>query len=686
MNISKIHEQLLAGIITVDDLSKFKPEFKKFLAKIRESATSKDAPVIEEALMMCNDYYTSSPDGDVLITDKEYDDMTRIYKFVSGKSQVIYTDSKLNFNEKRWEERKHIAPNMVGSIEKIYGIDYLYDYIVNKYREKHIQGILLSPKYDGCSVVISFDEQFNIIAALTRKDGIYGQDITPLIKRCNLSQCITALREANLSGKTHVKCELLVSTKDFEKLKEEKSYKNRRAAASAISANPVNIEYAKYLTVMPLVACCQNDITKKALLYHDTLDISNAEIQSLSLIDTVVSMYRKKITGKDFRTDGIVVTILTDDNTGYAKDIMCDSVALKFNTQVAETTIVGAYLSIGRTGKATPMIRVEPCEVNETEVTDVSLSNFNKVNSLDLHIGDRIEIESAGDVIPMVKRVMLRQKTNPLKYDDICPHCGHILRPKINSRPTAVNTNFDLYCINPDCIRVISGRISNFLDKMGAKGISDGVISNLTELLGIKKFYELFELTPGTLVHQPGWGVQSESELLRELNRIREESNYYSRFLGALGIPLVSQEKCKCIMKDIDYDTLMQRLRENPDGLVQRINAIDGFGYALAKNVVDYLSSNLDEIVKTEAMLNLKQDPSGNTENVVMSGFRDESLIDKIRSLGYEYSESFNKNTIAVISTTASSGKAQKAVKKGLPLFTSYEEDALLEYLENHSN
>jgi DNA ligase (NAD+) len=711
--IRSISDRLDAGKLTISDLEEYKVLFKQFATFITEEVNEHDLTyyidIIEKFLRMCYDYYIWSNDGDVLITDRTYDMVTNVYKRLSGNSQIIYTTRE---PLKSWNERKHIAPNMVGSIEKVYTYDDAYDFVEKTIPAFSIHPedlmVIFSPKYDGASVALTFDMRTRtLIAALTRKDGVFGQDITELVKDANLSLVLNELDNlAATDGFVDVKCEILVSTEDFDlvnaerRKRNENDYKNRRAAASAISANPSNIHLAKYLTIMPLVMYARHDdrcMKFSACEVYTCIPI-NKQYNHRKFVDTL-SEYSDYVRDPKFpyRADGVVITVAYNLIACQYKyqyyrpwdvDIMSDSIAYKCNTQTGITRIIEGYLSIGRTGKATPMIKVEPCDVNETVVTDVNLSNFKKVKKLDLHIGDAIEIESAGDVIPMVSKVVSRDRNSePLKFSDRCPHCGNIL--KVHQQydqilGVAKSDNFDLYCNNPNCTRVIAGKLANFLEKMGADNISDGVLTSVVELLGINKISQLFSIQISDLANADGWGDVSATEFVNEIERIRNEPTPCSRFIGSLGIPSVSLKKSKKLLSDVSMDTLLQRARENPADCIDLIMDVDGFSYTTAVKLIDFITENYDEIRSVARILNLKPDENRKASkgNVVMTGFRDASVAERIEELGFENSDTVNKETVAVIAASTSTGKAQKAIKKGIPIFKPYEVEDLIANLK----
>ena len=705
--IRSISDRLDAGKITIDELAEYKILFNEFAQFVTESDKKTIKPyedIIKKFLCMCNDYYIFSNSGDVLITDRTFDMVTNVYKELSGESQIIYTTH--NPSKKTWNERKHIAPNMIGSIEKVYTFEDAYDFVESfAYKEfgrydLNSASIAVTPKFDGASVVLTYKmPECKLVAALTRKDGVFGQDITELIEHAdtkNVIDCVTVHGSIADAGYVDVKCEILVSTENFTKLCEVKQYKNRRAAASAISANPSNIHLAKFLTIKPLVVYRREEgssVGIKSIALTTDADIMSFPIKYERFIDTV-SEYLAKVRDPEFgfRVDGVVLTVMSRNKqpSSLERDIMSDSIAYKCNTQVGITRVIDGYLSIGRTGKATPMIHVEPCDVNETTVTDISLSNFKKVNKYNLCKGDVIEVESAGDVIPMIKDVVTRHPSGRrIQYEDRCPHCGHRLKV-VNGydqiKGETKNT-FDLYCVNPTCTRVIAGKLANFLDKMGAKNISDGVLTSVVELTGIRTVPELFSIKAIDLSTHDGWGDTSATDFVEEITRIKESPTPCSRFLGSLGIPNVSIKKCKKLMTELTLDDMLKGVlmssSKDKNRFIDKIMDIDGFSSATANNIYEFLSDNYDDIKDTMKILNLVQDDRSNAVkgNVVMTGFRDDSLMDRIEELGFENSDNVNRNTVAVIAASLSTGKARKAQEKGIPIYKSYDADRLLEAL-----
>lgn len=713
--LRNLFDRLKAGTIQVEELSKYRGVFNEFADYVIDTENKKYAELTEKVLGMLNDYYSFSDDGDVLITDRKYDELTSAYQNMTGNDQVQYTVSTPN---KSWNLRPHLSPSMVGSISKVYDVKSVMDFLRSEsehmtaevYRNAYV---VFAPKYDGASIVITFKAATgDIIAALTRKDGINGQDETELIKRTD-PEVLHNMKEKvrRLVNSEHfdpedtfvdVKCEMMVTTNAFQELILEKKYANRRAAASAISSNPSNIKYAKYLILVPL-AYKIRDPQREVLVYEpgpvggpglDQIKPRFAYRQfalsevDYSLASKSINDILKIIRDPEFglRVDGVVVFIDSPD-LSYRGDAMGHSIAYKTNSSIGETYVIDGYFSIGRTGKATPMLHVEDCDVNETIVNNVNMSNMAKVAKFCICKGDRISIESAGDVIPMLKEVVEHNDGELIAYSRHCPYCGK----KMEVVESSDGSSFDLYCKNDMCPRIQAGVVANFLDKIGVRDISDDTIIDLLGKCkklkgdGLELIVKVFELDEDDLKHLEGWGKTSAEKFVNTLRDIRHTPILASRFLGSLGIPKISVKKCRNLMVNFSLPELLSAChRSDSEDAEMLIMGVDGFSRKTAHVVVKFIKENYKEILEIADLFDEIQQDIKNLEslgNVVFTGFRDERFEEEITDLGFDVGDNVNKDTVAVMAASTTTGKAKKAIEKGLPVFKPNEIDDLIDFL-----
>ncbi len=671
-HVMSLYNKLLNRRMMLDEIMNYQTEIASFMNAIASGNTAGASKSgLHAALMLCLDQYTFSENGDVIVPDRIYDIVHQLYMQLGGK-QIIYPD---HF-ESRWKMATHKRSELVGSVRKVYSIKELLKYINDIYVRGGCDdpsdiSWIISPKYDGISACLEFKNK-KLIQALTRGDnedgGRIGQDITEMVRYISN---MDALAEKYEDG--FLKVELLCPTSGYEYLKSE--YKNRRSATTAIVNTPKNIEYARFLYAMPLMY----EDRSGHLSYHPKYSIMIEDSYDIRELIYNVEDLMAKIRSKDFpyRVDGVILypCIHTENTT---TDVMAEAMAYKINTAENRTKIERGYVSIGRAGKATPMIQVTPCEVNETTVTDASIGSFQKFKAMGLREGETVIVYSAGDVIPQVKRCDPPEYPEGAPYLDIperCPYCNAKLSKSY-------------YCENPNCSRVITGAITNFLVKMGADNMADGTIEALRKEGLIHNLLDVFKLTERKISTIEGFGDKSAERIIDSIHLIQNTPTSYSKFFGALGVPNASTKTFEKIFSKVDPSEFLEELEKmykdniNPsktDGVYRVMIDIPGINATKRKTIMDYLFKNWEEIRSLLKFLNLQNDKPCKGE-VVFTGFRDKSMAQRFENLGFKIGESVNKNTTCVIAADMNTTKVQNAVKKNIPIFLIHEVDTAIEY------
>lgn len=721
--LTKIYKSLKKGDIDIEELAKYKGEFSEYYKNVRDaiiiltsmnefdfskflsgeitmrelfsfdpiplkdrnlpnfSVTSK---VLGKYLEMCNDYYVNSKSGDILITDSEYDECMEFYTKITNNPRIT-TSSYESKSSTKWDIIKHTNPNMVGSLDKVYTFEELAKFIrVAWDSSSSLSYLIMAPKFDGTSTSLTVVDG-EITMALTRKDGYAGQNIIDVIRGCSNYKKLQELAKTIETSRGSIKCEILCATKDFEELKKEAQYSNRRSAVAGIINTPSNLKYSKYISVEPLLV--NHDDKKYDYVPNDAcfvypedigFDMKRHDFTSPKALERKVTELLDKFKSSDYpyRVDGVVIYVPSKDLSLYKDDAMKTSIAYKVNTSFGITEVIEGYMSIGRTGIATPMIHVAPCDVNETIVEDVSLSNLKKAEKFNLHEGDRIIIESSGDVIPMIKEVMKRNKNGrKIVFDDMCPFCGSRFRQISDAM---------IGCVNPNCIKLKAGKIINFLDKMGVNGISDETIFQLVDLRKIDQIKDVFELTESSLNKIDGWGDQKAQNFVNSINEIRNKPKSEAEFIGALGISGISKKKAEAICKVFTLEKLCELSRNNKRTVIEnKLLDEDGFGIKSIKPIIEFFSDKCYEIEELSKLFNLvAYQPS--IGEVVFTNFRDSNMEDAFKKIGYSIGNSVNKNTKFVICpdpNSTNSSKIKMARQKNIKIIGISEAE---EFLNRH--
>ena len=681
---SRVYDKLATGEFHIETLEQSDPNLEKYskmyIEYLSDPKNKYDLDALYRFVVIQLDYYTFSNIGNVFITDSDYDLAAYLLK---EHGVAIPTTTTFNPTTKTWQLKEHTAPQMVGSVEKVFTMEDVIDFVKKEASNRFGTTLItFAPKYDGVGINIEYDPvTSDFVSALTRKDGRFGQELIKVIKNCeNYSELL--MLAVNRFGNSHgyIKSEILLSQSSFDELNKEKSYANRRNAVSGLVNTPTNLPLTKYLHVMPLAYATEKSRKKWSYDYDPEGSITiEAEtiLANPSLCEHYINQILKDThdAGYEYRTDGVVIYI-SNIHMNYS-NVMEHSVAYKTNSKVGITTIEYGYVSIGRTGKATPMLKVIPCDVNETIITDVSLSNFAKVAKLGLHEHDKISIESSGDVIPMVKDIISQGSPDPLKFDLTCPLCKK--RLSLISSKDGVD---EYACTNNDCPRIIVGNVANFFSKLGANGISDALILDVYEKLGLKYIEEFLhtERYQDELSQLQGWGVTSAANFCEEIERLKSKTITHGEFIGALGIPLISTKKCKTLFASINYDEFMNYLdKRDYDHASDMLYDVKGIAVKSADSIMDFFDKHYDSIKNIEKMFTNLTDDTIVDANVVFTGFRDAEAADKLDAAEIEVSDNINGRTIAVISANMSSGKTQKAVKMGIPVYDAFNLDAAIQ-------
>ena len=666
MSIKKLRKDLLSGKINLSTLEKYKDELIVKYSELMSIniLSEEEFDELEDLIMLFLDYYNYSETGEVLISDHEYDLLMNHY-IANGGSLISRSDTLQN--QTQWKFIEHESPGIVGSIKKIYTFEELYVWWKKFCEHGKIRSFRIAPKFDGISSAIKITNHNGegvIEKAVTRNDGIVGQDITKMVSNTKNGKSLAVVYGSNIKNRESIwiKTELVIDTIDFGKLNEDrdrngdKKYANRRSATSGIVNTPKNLKYAKYVTVIPLAAhYLSNDMIDYTPMDSKIIGISEP-LQLMEAINMMLSKIRDA--SYPIRTDGVVLYPLGEDIIPNYDDIMDNAIAYKVNTEEALTTIEYGYVSVGRLGNAIPMLHVTPVEVNETIVQDVSLGSFDKFMNMGLHEGEQVVIYSAGNVIPQAKLPEHRNYrigADYLRIKKRCPFCGEKLTRYKNSYK----------CSNPQCPRVNSGKISNFVIKLDAENVSDKTIEDLVENGLIKSIPDIFYIEEDDIERLDGYGKDSARMIVGEFQKIKTKPIPISTLLGSLGIQGISEKKCKNLLKNVNW----QKLLRNPKKLKFDLTDSDNVGMKTASIFTDFIDENASLIQELLDIMNIVNDISYKG-NVVFTGFRDSELETKFNNIGYEVSNNVNGDTVAVIDASYShdSTKCKAAKKKGIDI------------------
>jgi NAD-dependent DNA ligase len=398
---------------------------------------------------------------------------------------------------------------------------------------------------------------------------------------------------------------------------------------------------------------------------YNTKDLSFADIDSCChTVELLIDLLKKDAEKFNIPIDGIVISILNPrmvETLGRNNDKNMFQVAYKFSAGEEKTTINDVEFQVGPVyGHITPVAKVSPVVINGNTITSVSLSNKDKFDSLNLHLGDEVIIRY--DIIPtLYKDSTCKESDYPLiEFPTNCPTCGAEL---IEGR-----------CPNSECAAKVIGHIYKFVETLkipniGFKTIEDLYIAGILETIG--DLYRLYR-HKDIICNIPGYGESSTTLILDGISSVRKIPAY--RLFGAIGIPNIGVKTMEKVCREINVFEHLDDL----ESMRSKLIAIDGIGAKKAdliisgiENKIDVIKdicANVDIIEEYEVLVN----PTG--EVVCFTNVRDSKFEDFLRSKGVDTSDSFTSKVTTLIvpdePMDKETTKVTKAKDKGIEIIT----------------
>ncbi len=492
---------------------------------------------------------------------------------------------------------------------------------------------LLSWKLDGLTIVLTY-ENGKLAKALTRGNGDVGEVITS-----NAKVFANVPVEIPYKGRLVLRGEAVIRYSDFEKINAaigdaDAKYKNPRNLCSGSVRqlnNRITAERNVHFFAFGLVeisdgagedasAAMGLDSMEPGRLplteagvqgaQHSsrTVDFENSRVQQMEWLsaqgfdiveykvvtaETVVdavAYFEEAVVGNDLPSDGLVLTL---DDIDYSRSLGAtakfprDSIAFKWQDQVAETTLREIEWSASRTGLINPVAIFEPVELEGTTVSRASVHNISVMRDLKLGLGDRITVYKANMIIPQIAENLTA--SNNIAVPDHCPVCGH---QTVMKHDNGVET---LYCTNGACLAKQIKRFTLFVsrDAMNIDGLSEATIEKLIAKGLIQELADLFKVSQyrEEITAMEGFGEKSFENLTASVEAAKNTTP--ERLLYSLGIPGIGTANAKLIMKACG------RKWDKAVALTSaELTAIDGIGAVLAEAYVSFFA---DEEKRKEA-------------------------------------------------------------------------------------
>ena len=524
---------------------------------------------------------------------------------------------------KSFQNSKHLAPMF--SLDNSYSLEDLYEW------EKRIKKIVSKPitytcelKFDGISINLLY-ENGNLIKALTRGDGISGDDVTSNVK--TIPTVPLKLRGLN-NLKFEARGEIVMPIKGFNELNEIRNkegkelFKNTRNTASG----SLKLQDSSEVASRPL-ECLIFSIENKDLFNNHENFLNNAGklgfnifkefviSQSLDDVFKFIKYWENKRSELPFEIDGAVVKVndySQRDKLGYTSKFPRWAMAYKFKPEEIGTRLNSISFQVGRTGSITPVANLEPVELAGTIVKRASLHNYDFIKKLDIRIGDYVFIEKGGDIIPKITKVNQSLRPNnstALQFITNCPECGNKL--------TRLENEANHYCFNEDnCLPQVIGRIQHFISRkaMDIDGLGQETVSLLVRNGLIRNCADLYDLKYEQIVVLERMAEKSANNLIEGILNSKEIP--FERVLYAIGIRHVGETVAKKLATH--FKSIENLINANFDDLI----LVDEIGDKIADSLVEFFKDpcNMKMIVKLKEIgLNFKSEVANKRVSSVLS-------------------------------------------------------------------
>ncbi|WP_010503984.1 NAD-dependent DNA ligase LigA [Paenibacillus elgii] len=643
-------------------------------------------------------YYTLDQPS---LTDAEYDALyDKLVQLETETGTVLpYSPTQRVGGEllKGFEPHRHLA--RLWSLDKAQNHDDLMAWhtraqkLVNDYNTQHPDDTLpplsfvVELKFDGLTLNLTYDRG-ELVQAATRGNGAVGEGILANVKTIrSVPLCIPytdGIIEVQGEGIMNLSVLEAYNTTAAEPLKNA-----RNAAAGALrNLNPkvtaerklnayfYNIGYADSLQF-------QNHQEMVDFLRDNQFKISPF-VKFVDSIDAVEEELEKLVAMRntlDFLIDGLVVKI-TDMRTrevlGYTDKFPRWAVAYKFEAEEAVTTLLDVSWNVGRTGKVTPLARVEAVDIGGVTVQNCTLNNMDDIERKNLKhgLGSLVYIRRSNDVIPeILGKVTEEADGSEIVPPAVCPSCGHDLEKK----------GPHLFCTNKvDCRPQLVGRIAHFAsrDAMDIETFSEKTAEQLYDSLDVRDPSDLYYLTFDDLIKLERFGTKKAENLIAAFEKSKQPD--LASFLYALGIPNTGKTTTKELAEH--YRSLEKLMQAEPEELI----TLPDIGGIVAESIVGFfrdpaMQRSIERLlaagiqpVSEEAPAVVDESSLFFGKTVVLTGTlttmgRDEAAK-KLEKLGAKVTGSVSKKTDIVIAGENAGSKLTKAQELGIRIIDNEEE------------
>lgn len=530
--------------------------------------------------------------GNALVSDDDYDELTSELKLLERRFLSLEDPASPTTNI-YWAPLSALASHThqfpMLSLSNVYSVEEMQSWADGAGKLLHTDEIeyTCELKIDGLAVSVLYENGI-LVKAVTRGDGITGDDITPNIK--TIESLPLELPE---SLTIEARGEIYFSRANFEKLNRRRQslaepiFKNpRNAAAGTLRMFDSSEVHKRGLDVF-IYAMMSGPLEKehfRNLKKLRTLGLPvNKETRQCQSMDEVVAYCQKWEREKKrlpYEIDGVVIkvdSLRQQAQLGATAKSPRWEVAFKFTAEQAHTRLLDVEVRVGRTGVLTPVAILEPVELNGTLVSRATLHNYDQIVRLDLQIRDQVLLEKGGEIIPKVVAVEKHERVT-----DVRPILPPVVCPSCNTEVIRLTDEVDWRCPNSRCPAQQLESIIHFVSRkaMDIETIGPALVEQLFNRQLIDNIADLYRLRLEELSRLERMGDKSARNVLTGIEQSKNKP--LSRFIYALGIRNVGEKSAKLLARRFGTLNALQ------ESTLEALSEIDEIGPIIAQNVFEF--------------------------------------------------------------------------------------------------
>jgi len=598
---------------------------------------------------------------------------------VEHSSQMLSLDNAYTEEELRdWTRR---AEELAGRRELEYECEYKLD------------GLSMALRYEADG-----DGGARFALGITRGDGQTGEDVTPnlrTIRSIPLTVSADAMQRAGLSAPFEVRGEVLMPVRSFAAMNEQ-----REAEGLARFANPRNAAAGAVRVLEPNITAQRRLDFYAYFLLHNGAASSPTQWEALEKLCAAgfkVNPHRKVARDFDeiwqfaqaaeqerdtlpYEIDGVVMKLNVTAlwrRLGFTGKAPRWAVAYKFAARAAVTQVEDILVQVGRTGKLTPVAALRAVPIGGTTVSRATLHNQDEVERLGVRIGDWVEVERGGDVIPKVVRVVNEgehsrpKNARAFHMPAHCPECGgHVVRAE---------GEVNWFCVNVNCPAKLRESLLHFASRkvMNIEGVGEALVDQLLSAGLVRDVADLYSLREEDLLQLERMGKKSAQNVLGEIEASKGLG--LERVIFGLGIRMVGERTAEFLAQHFgSMDALIQASEAE-------LEEVDEVGPRIAASIRDFFSEEKNlRLVSRLRQAGLRLTGEKKVRGTRLAGltfvltgtlptYTREEAKKRIEAAGGTVSGSVSRKTSYVVAGADAGSKLEKAQALGVPVLEEAE-------------